>query len=205
MDDLRIETKQLYQQLEDGLGDVKSIDVNPEFSGLVHTWLEPIEDKAFQFDLSYLRMAKLWAQNSKAERRKVGCIVVNNGGIISDGFNGTVAGFNNTCENPDGSTKREVVHAEINAFAKLAKGTQSADGSTVYVTVTPCVECSKLMIQAGVKRVVFAEFYRDLEGINWLIRKGIDLRFIDLTKFGWDFLQNEEPWQNVFGWIKPTD
>jgi len=127
-------------------------------------------------------MASIWSQLSKAERKKVGCLIVKDGAIISDGYNGTPSGFDNTCETitiTDGSTKLvtnpEVLHAESNAITKLAKSTQSSDGATMYITISPCIDCAKLIIQSGIKRVVFKKFYRNSEGIDLLKQANIEV------------------------------
>lgn len=125
-------------------------------------------------DKRYLRMARIWAENSYCNRRKVGAIIVKDKMIISDGYNGTPAGFENVCEDNDGVTKPYVLHAEANAITKVARSNNSSDGSTLYITASPCVECAKLIIQAGIKRVVFNEMYRITDGIDLLIRAGVE-------------------------------
>ncbi len=125
-------------------------------------------------DKRYLRMARIWAENSYCQRRKVGAIIVKNQMIISDGYNGTPAGFENICEDETGVTKPYVLHAEANAITKVARSNNSSDGSTLYVTASPCVECAKLIIQAGIRRVVFNEFYHVTTGIDLLKRAGIE-------------------------------
>ncbi len=125
-------------------------------------------------DKRYLRMATIWAENSYCVRRKVGAIIVKNQMIISDGYNGTPAGFENVCEDEQGLTKPYVLHAEANAITKVARSNNSSDGSTLYVTASPCVECAKLIIQAGIRRVVFNELYRITDGIDLLERAGIE-------------------------------
>lgn len=138
-------------------------------------------------DQTYMRMAKEWSNLSYATRKKVGALIVRNGTIISDGFNGTPSGFENECEeavvDSNGNfigykTKWYVLHAEANALLKIAKSTQSAVGSTLYVTCSPCAECSKLILQAGIKRVVYDEEYRDTTGLALLRRAGIDIKKI---------------------------
>ncbi|MBR1935700.1 MAG: dCMP deaminase family protein [Muribaculaceae bacterium] len=131
-------------------------------------------DKQELLDLRYLRMANIWAENSYCRRRKVGAIIVKDKMIISDGYNGTPAGFENVCEDDDNHTKPYVLHAEANAITKVACSNNSSDGATLYVTSSPCIECSKLIIQAGIKRVVFAEVYRLTDGIELLRRAGIE-------------------------------
>lgn len=125
-------------------------------------------------DKRYLRMANIWAENSYCQRRKVGAIIVKNQMIISDGYNGTPAGFENICEDNTGTTKPYVLHAEANAITKVARSNNSSDGATLYVTASPCVECAKLIIQAGIKRVVFNELYRITDGIDLLKRAQIE-------------------------------
>lgn len=126
-------------------------------------------------DKRYLRMARIWAENSYCERRKVGAIIVRNQMIISDGFNGTPSGFENICEDEvTGLTKPYVLHAEANAITKVARSNNSSDGATLYVTASPCLECAKLIIQAGICRVVFNEMYRISDGIDLLKRAGVE-------------------------------
>ena len=127
-------------------------------------------------------MARIWAENSYCERRKVGAIIVKDKMIISDGYNGTPAGFENVCEDADGVTKPYVLHAEANAITKVAKSANNCDGSTLYVTAAPCIECSKLIIQAGIKRVVYGEQYRLTDGIDLLKRAGVDVEYLDIDK-----------------------
>ena len=131
-------------------------------------------DKQDLLDRRYLRMARIWAENSYCERRKVGALMVKDRTIISDGFNGTPAGFENVCEDENGVTKTYVLHAEANAITKVARSNNSAEGSTLYVTASPCLDCAKLMIQAGIKRVVYNELYRITDGIDLLQRAGIE-------------------------------
>ena len=125
-------------------------------------------------DRRYLRMAAIWAENSYCQRRKVGAIIVKDQMIISDGYNGTPSGFENVCEDESGATKPYVLHAEANAITKVARSNNSSDGATLYVTSSPCMECAKLIIQAGVKRVVYNEQYRLTDGIDLLRRAGIE-------------------------------
>lgn len=125
-------------------------------------------------DRRYLRMARIWAENSYCTRRQVGAILVKGQMIISDGFNGTPAGFENICEDSNGVTKPYVLHAEANAISKVARSNNSSEGSTLYVTASPCLECAKLIIQAGIKRVVFNELYRITDGLELLKRAGIE-------------------------------
>lgn len=125
-------------------------------------------------DSRYLRMARIWAENSYCERRKVGALLVKDRAIISDGYNGTPAGFENVCEEADGSTKHYVLHAEANAITKVARSNNSSEGATLYITASPCVDCAKLIIQAGIRRVVFSELYRITDGIDLLRRAGVE-------------------------------
>jgi dCMP deaminase len=129
-------------------------------------------------DQRYLKMADIWAQNSYCIRRKVGALLVKDKMIISDGYNGTPSGFENECEDDNNQTKSYVLHAEANAITKVAKSGNSSLGATLYVTSSPCIECSKLIIQAGIKRVVFTEKYRLEDGINLLKRANIDVEQI---------------------------
>jgi len=131
------------------------------------------DDKQELLDTRYLRMAKIWAENSYCKRRKVGAILVKDKMIISDGYNGTPAGFENICEDENNKTKDYVLHAEANAITKVAKSNNSSDGATLYITTSPCIECSKLIIQSGIKRVVFSEDYRISSGLDLLKRAGI--------------------------------
>lgn len=126
-------------------------------------------------DCRYLRMARIWAENSYCQRRKVGALVVKDKMIISDGYNGTPSGFENVCEDDDNVTKPYVLHAEANAITKLARSSNNSDGATLYVTDAPCIECAKLIIQAGIKRVVFAKQYRLHDGIDLLERANIQV------------------------------
>ena len=129
-----------------------------------------------QLDKTYLRMARIWGSLSRARRKQVGCLIVRRGQIISDGYNGTPHGFDNDCEFETRfgyETKPEVLHAETNAISKLAKSNQSSDGATIYITLCPCFDCSKLMIQAGITRAVYSESYRSTGGVELLERAGI--------------------------------
>lgn len=132
-----------------------------------------MEEKQLIVDKRYLRMTAIWAENSYCERRKVGALLVKDNAIISDGYNGTPAGFENVCEDADGVTKPYVLHAEANAITKVARSNNSSQGSTLYITASPCMECAKLIIQAGIIRVVFHELYRITTGIELLERAGI--------------------------------
>lgn len=133
------------------------------------------DKKQEQFDRSYLEMAKVWARNSYCNRRKVGALIVKERMIISDGFNGTPSGFENICEDENGKTKPYVLHAEANAISKVAKSGNNSSGATLYVTDAPCVECSKLIIQAGIKRVVYMIEYSVRDGIELLKRAGVEV------------------------------
>ena len=132
-----------------------------------------------KFDSRYLEMAAIWAKNSYCKRRQVGALIVKDRMIISDGYNGTPAGFENICEDENGVTKPYVLHAEANAITKVAKSGNNSEGSTLYVTASPCIECSKLIIQAGIKRVVYHDEYRLSDGIDLLKRAGIEVVHID--------------------------
>ncbi len=132
-----------------------------------------------KFDKSYLRMASVWARNSYCKRRQVGSLLVKDRMIISDGYNGTPSGFENVCEDETGATKPYVLHAEANAISKIAKSGNSSDGATLYVTASPCLECSKLIIQAGIRRVVYRDEYRLTDGVDLLRRAGIEVERID--------------------------
>ena len=134
-----------------------------------------MDSKQLQFDKSYLRMAGIWAQNSYCVRRQVGALIVKDRSIISDGYNGTPCGFENVCEDEQGCTKPYVLHAEANAITKVAKSGNSSKDATLYVTASPCVECAKLIIQAGIKRVVYRDAYRITDGIDLLRRAGIEV------------------------------
>ena len=136
-------------------------------------------EKQKRFDLRYLQMARIWAQNSYCQRRQVGALVVKEGTIISDGFNGTPSGFENNCEDENNVTKPYVLHAEANAITKLARSSNNSDGATIYITASPCIECAKLIIQAGIKRVVYGEQYRLTDGIDLLERAGIEVIYMN--------------------------
>ena len=132
-----------------------------------------------KFDRSYLEMAAIWSKNSYCRRRQVGALIVKDRMIISDGYNGTPSGFENVCEDDSGVTKPYVLHAEANAITKVAKSGNSSEGATLYVTASPCVECAKLIIQAGIKRVVYRDEYRLTDGIDLLRRAGIECEKVD--------------------------
>ncbi len=133
------------------------------------------DNKQLQFDKSYLKMASIWADNSYCVRRKVGALIVKDRMIISDGYNGTPCGFDNICEDENGFTFPYVLHAEANAITKVAKSNNSSMGATLYVTAAPCLECSKLIIQAGITRLVYRDDYRIMDGIELLQRAGIEV------------------------------
>jgi dCMP deaminase len=139
-------------------------------------------DKQTALDLRYLRMAKIWAENSYCNRRQVGALVVKNKMIISDGYNGTPSGFENNCEDETGVTLPFVLHAEANAITKLASSHNSSKGATLYVTTAPCIECSKLIIQSGIERVVFADKYRIEDGLILLQKSGIEVVNLKLSE-----------------------
>ncbi|MCD8296788.1 MAG: dCMP deaminase family protein [Prevotella sp.] len=142
-----------------------------------------MNDKQHSLDIRYLRMARIWAENSYCQRRKVGALVVKDKMIISDGYNGTPSGFENVCEDDNHITKPYVLHAEANAITKLARSSNNSDGSTLYVTASPCIECAKLIIQAGIRRVVYGEKYRLEDGINLLKRANIEVIFLNLDDY----------------------
>ena len=131
--------------------------------------------KQARYDRAYLRMATEWAKLSYCERRQVGAIIVKNNIIIADGFNGTPSGFENCCEDSNGKTHWYVLHAEANAILKLAKSNNRGQNSTLYITLSPCKDCSKLILQAGIKRVVYINGYKDSEGIDFLSKSGIEV------------------------------
>lgn len=139
------------------------------------------DHKQLELDRRYLRMASIWAENSYCKRRQVGALIVKDKMIISDGYNGTPSGFENNCEDETNATFPYVMHAEANAITKVAKSSNSSSGSTIYVTSSPCIECAKLIIQAGIKRVVYSEKYRVEEGCNLLRKAGIELDYIDIN------------------------
>jgi len=136
-------------------------------------------EKQLAVDKRYLRMAAIWASNSYCKRRKVGAFIVKDKMIISDGFNGTPSGFENICEDDNMKTKPYVLHAEANAITKVAKSNNSSEGSTLYITTSPCMECAKLIIQAGIIRVVFSEKYKNTEGLDLLARAKVELVYIE--------------------------
>lgn len=128
-----------------------------------------------KFDIAYLKMAREWAQLSHCKRKQVGALIVKERMIISDGYNGTPSGFDNCCEDEDGTTKWYVLHAEANAILKLASSTQSAQGASLYLTLSPCKECSKLILQAGIKKLIYIDDYSNSEGISFLKNHGIEI------------------------------
>ncbi|HOG04988.1 MAG TPA: dCMP deaminase family protein [Paludibacter sp.] len=133
-------------------------------------------------DQRYMRMARIWAENSYCERRKVGALLVKNKMIISDGYNGTPSGFENNCEDENNMSKPYVLHAEANAITKVARSHNSSEGATLYVTASPCMECAKLIIQSGIKRVVYGEEYRIMDGVELLERAGIEVELLLLEE-----------------------
>ena len=137
--------------------------------------MDTINEKQLTLDKRYIRMASIWAENSYCTRRQVGALIVKNQRIISDGYNGTPSGFENVCEDGNNVTKPYVLHAEANAITKIARSNNSSEGATLYVTASPCIECAKLIIQAGIKRVVYSEKYRLEAGIELLKRANIEV------------------------------
>ena len=140
------------------------------------------ENKQMLLDKRYMRMAFIWAENSYCKRRKVGALLVKEKMIISDGYNGTPSGFENVCEDENNITKPYVLHAEANAITKVARSNNSSEGATLYVTSSPCIECAKLIIQAGIKRVVYADAYRLSDGVDLLERAGIALQAVEIEQ-----------------------
>ena len=138
-------------------------------------------EKQRKLDERYLRMARIWAENSYCQRRQVGALVVKDKMIISDGYNGTPSGFENVCEDDNNVTKPYVLHAEANASTKLARSNHTSDGATIYITASPCIECAKLIIQSGIKRVVYGEKYRLTDGIDLLTRAGIEVIYMEVN------------------------
>jgi dCMP deaminase len=137
------------------------------------------EKKQTELDKRYMRMAFVWSENSYCQRRKVGVLIVKDNRIISDGYNGTPSGFENICEDENNVTKPYVLHAEANAITKIARSSNSSEGATLYVTASPCLECAKLIIQAGIIRVVYSEAYRLEDGVDLLRRAGVALVYLD--------------------------
>lgn len=132
-----------------------------------------------KFDASYMEMASVWAKNSYCRRRQVGALIVKDRMIISDGYNGTPSGFENICEDENGVTKPYVLHAEANAITKVAKSGNSSEGATLYVTASPCIECAKLIIQSGIKRLVYRDEYRLTDGVDLLRKAGVTVEKVD--------------------------
>lgn len=139
------------------------------------------ENRKHELDLRYLRMADIWAENSYCKRRKVGALIVKDNMIISDGYNGTPAGFENVCEDENNVTKPYVLHAEANAITKIARSNNNSEGATLYVTDAPCIECAKLIIQSGIRKVFYSRQYRLSDGIDLLQRAGIEVIFLPLS------------------------
>ena len=139
-------------------------------------------EKQLTLDKRYIRMASIWAENSYCTRRQVGALIVKNQRIISDGYNGTPSGFENVCEDENNVTKPYVLHAEANAITKIARSNNNSEGATLYVTASPCIECAKLIIQAGIKRVVYGEKYRLTDGIDLLERAGVTVEYLPIEK-----------------------
>ncbi len=141
---------------------------------------KPYGKRQNQFDKRYLEMASIWAQNSYCKRRQVGALIVKGRMIISDGYNGTPEGFENVCEDGNNKTKPYVLHAEANAITKVAKSNNSSEGATLYITTSPCMECAKLIIQSGIRRIVFCNNYRNDDGIGLLNRAGIEVKYLEI-------------------------
>lgn len=142
--------------------------------------LKPYGERQDLFDRRYLEMARIWSKNSYCVRRQVGALIVKDRMIISDGYNGTPEGFENVCEDENNKTKPYVLHAEANAITKVAKSNNSSEGATLYITTSPCMECAKLIIQSGIRRVVFCDKYHTHDGIELLKRASIEVVYIDL-------------------------
>ena len=139
-----------------------------------------MEDKQTKYDKAYLKMALEWGELSYCKRRKVGALIVKDKMIISDGYNGTPTGFENICEDDEGYTKWYVLHAEANAIAKVSSSTQSTKGATLYITLSPCRDCSKLIFQSGIKRVVYNKKYKDTSGLEFLEKAGVETCFVSI-------------------------
>ena len=142
--------------------------------------MEKRENKQQLLDERYMRMARIWAENSYCKRRQVGALLVKDKMIISDGYNGTPSGFENNCEDENNVSQPYVLHAEANAITKVARSSNSSDGATLYVTASPCIECAKLIIQSGIVRVVYGEHYRIMDGIELLKRAGIQVDYLEV-------------------------
>lgn len=140
------------------------------------------DKKQRRYDLAYLKMAKEWSKLSHCKRKQVGALIVKGKMIISDGYNGTPTGFDNCCEDDDGSTKWHVLHAEANAILKVASSTQACQGATLYITLSPCKDCSKLIHQSGIKRVVYANSYKDESGIDFLNKANIEILYLPINE-----------------------
>lgn len=136
------------------------------------------EEKQLKYDIAYLKMAQEWGKLSHCKRKQVGALIVKDRMIISDGFNGTPTGFENCCEDENGETKWEVLHAEANAILKVASSTQSCKNATLYITLSPCTQCSKLIHQAGIKRVIYAKVYKDASGLDFLEKAGVEIKYL---------------------------
>lgn len=136
--------------------------------------------KSHKFDITYLKMAQVWATNSHCKRKQVGALIVKDGMIISDGYNGTVSGMDNCCEDQEGTTLWHTIHAEQNAICKLAKSSNSSDGATLYITLSPCKECSKMIRQSGIIRVVYSKEHSDRSGLDFLTSNGVHCEFVKL-------------------------
>ncbi len=160
---------QLYERFR---GKKPTIDAMMERDGI----------KQHDLDVRYMRMARIWAENSYCKRRRVGALIVKDKMIISDGYNGTPSGFENVCEDENNVTKPYVLHAEANAITKIARSGNNSDGATLYVTTSPCIECAKLIIQAGIRRVIYGEKYRIEDGINLLKRANIDVEYVSVDE-----------------------
>ena len=140
------------------------------------------EKKQKRYDLAYLKMAKEWSKLSHCKRKQVGALIVKDKMIISDGYNGTPSGFDNCCEDEEGKTKWHVLHAEANAILKVASSTQACRGATLYITLSPCKECSKLIHQSGIKRLVYSNAYKDTSGIDFLIKAQIKIQYLPIDE-----------------------
>ena len=141
-----------------------------------------MDSKQNRYDIAYLRMAAEWAKLSHCKRKQVGALIVKNRMIISDGFNGVPSGFDNCCEDENGETRWEVLHAEANAILKVASSTQSSVGATLYITLSPCQNCSKLIHQAGIQRVVYSEQYKDVSGVKFLEEAGVEIQYLRINE-----------------------
>ena len=142
----------------------------------------PAEKKQHDLDVRYMRMARIWAENSYCKRRRVGALIVKDKMSMTDGYSGTPSGFENVCEDENNVTKPYVLHAEANAITKIARSGNNSDGATLYVTTSPCIECAKLIIQAGIRRVIYGEKYRIEDGINLLKRANIDVEYVSVDE-----------------------